>query len=246
MSPSLILLCFLAASGGSFQPAQFSPSRRQRRGANAGQYSPLNLPPSNWNSLLWSTQEAGEREEVEVALRYESIEALNDAVASLCRNNKLDEALELIHSVEDDSTIHYTIKPHQSTYAVVLNALARSDQQDKATRAENIFNNMPSSCPPKGQAYSAVILAWSNSKHPDAPKRANELLEKLWSLYKTTKDKAYLPTRATYTSVISAWARSHDKAAAERAEELLEEMEAYYRQGYTLLGPTTACVNAVL
>ena len=78
-------------------------------------------------------------------------------------------------------------------------------------------------------------------------KKQNLLLTELWSLYNSTQDKAYLPTRATYTSVITAWARSdQSKAAAERAEELLEEMEAYYRDGFRILGPTTACVNAVL
>lgn len=134
-----------------------------------------------------------------------------------------------------------------------MNSYARSGRDDAAEKVEYILNHMSSMsrdhgcCTPKGEAYSAAILAWSNSKHSNASQRADSLLSELWSLYNSTADQACLPNRATYTSAITAWARSEQSVrGAERAEELLEEMEAYYRYGYKLLGPTTACVNAVL
>ena len=187
---------------------------------------------------------------------FESTSALNDEVHSLCRNGELDSALNLIHEVEDamkdGSSAYGHVKPDQSTYAAVMNTFARSTENHAAEETERILRHMEymskeyPRLTPKGQAYNAVILAWSNSKRPDAAEKADSLLNHLWSLYHQTQDKAYIPTRATYTTTITAWARcAPSKQAAERAEELLEEMESY-RARYPLLGPTTACVNAVL
>jgi hypothetical protein len=182
---------------------------------------------------------------------YQDTDALNDAIRDMCRKEKVDSAINLIREVEE--TISESgLKPNQSTYVAIIKSLGRLDDNDAAERAEELLHHMTTvseehlCCTPKGQAYSAVILAWANSKHPDAAQRADLLLTTLWFLFNSTQDKAYLPTRATYTSTITAWARSAQSTqAAERAEELLEEMEAFADQ-YPMLRPTTACVNAVL
>lgn len=244
-----VFLCFVAGSVVAFQPAlplSVSSSPQRIRAPIDNIEWDCSTTPS-FSHLCASSGETEGQGIMETApLLYKNTDALNDAVDSYCRMGELDEAMQLIHKVEDSISSENSVKPDQSTYAAVMNAYARSDRDDAAEKAEEILSSMTHATP-KGQAYSAVILAWSNSKRPDAAQRADSLLSNLWSLYNSTQDKAYLPTRATYTSTITAWARSdQSKKAAKRAEELLEEMEAYYREGYTLLGPTTACVNAVL
>ena len=239
------LLCFLVGSI-AFQPAL--PSRGSSRRRIRKQTVPVEY---DYLSVLSCSRLWAGRNGTADTLLYESIDALNDAVHGLCREGKLDDAMKLIHTMEESMDDMESLKPGQSTYVAVMKSYARSDRDDAAEKAEEILSHMSSlshaCCMPKGQAYSAAILAWSNSKHVNAGQRADALLSKLWSLYNSTEDQAYLPTRATYTSAITAWARSgQSKKAAERAEELLEEMEDYCRKGYESLGPTTACVNAVL
>jgi len=239
---SCVFLCFLAGSA-AFLPSGTSSRRiRLPKGDDECDYSLLPSCGRLWSSL---EETEGLKTSNTAQVLYKKTDALTDAVHALCRMGELEGAMKLIHSVEDSLD---SAKPDQATYAAVMNAYARSDREDAVEKVDEILSSMSHEyCTPKGQAYSAVILAWSNSRRPHAAERADALLNELWSLYDRTQDQAYLPTRATYTSVITAWARSDQcKEAAERAEELLEDMEAYYRDGYTLLGPTTACVNAVL
>lgn len=176
--------------------------------------------------------------------------ALNEAIHRLCQTGDVDKAQDLLFSLEEAMEHdEYRVRLNQSLYVIVINALGR---EGLAERCQDILQHMKSisetheCCTPKGQAYSAVIWAWSNSKDPNGANRADALLTELWEHFNCTQDRSYIPTRATYASTISAWARcARSKDAAERAEELLEEMESY-RELYPLLGPTTACVNAVL
>lgn len=249
------LLYFLAAGSVAFQSPSLIPRlcQRIRQPTAYSQYGSVTIPRYSHSPISLQVIEGdGAVETVQKVVRgYDNINALNNEVLWLCRAGRLEDAMDLIRSIEEESNDNGdSVKPDQTTYAAVMNAYARSDMmEDAAVRAEEVLAFMKQntvSCSPKGQAYSAVILAWSNSRRIDAAERADALLDELWALYNNTQEKAYLPTRATYAATITAWARSSRQEGAERAEELLEEMEAYYRDGYTSLGPTTACVNAVL
>lgn len=238
--------CFLAVSV-AFQPALPSGCSQRRKNVPMCFISDCGSSTTPKNSRLSASLEQTEESETleTTQVLYNGRDSLNDGIHRLCRAGEMEAALELIRTAEETEG---SPKANQPAYSAIMNAYARSGRDDAAERAEEIMASMSDDgCEPKGQAYNAVILAWSNSRRPDAAERADWLLSKLWSLYTSTEDQAYLPTRATYTAVITTWARSNQsKKAAERAEELLEEMEKLYRDGHTLLGPTTACVNAVL
>ena len=101
---------------------------------------------------------------------------------------------------------------------------------------------------PDQQSFNTVISAWSKSKDPDAPLRAEALMELM-------KDWSIQPTVVTYGSLINCWANSNRQDSAERAEQILKEMQQQHRQeekekgsaGTTpAIKPNLVCYNAVL
>lgn len=258
-----MFLCLLAGAI-AFQPSlllTLSVGRKSAENASCGLSSATTRCFRVWSQKTTDLQDISESSLLATTSTpvqlYENTDALNEAIRDMCHHGKFDEAINLIHAVEEtiSESDSHCLKPNQLTYVAIINSLGRSDVHEAAERAEDLLHHMSSvskvhpCCTPKGQAYSAAILAWANSKHPDAAQRADSLLSNLWSLFNNTQDKAYLPTRATYASTITAWARcssqSTEQHAAERAEELLEEMQTFASR-YPMLGPTTACFNAVL
>jgi hypothetical protein len=90
---------------------------------------------------------------------------------------------------------------------------------------------------PDETTFNTVIAAWSKSKHPEAPQRAELLLG-------TMKDYCRVrPTVVTYSSLLQCWAKSKDKGAADRAEAILREMQSLKGGN---VSPNIICYNIVL
>ena len=100
---------------------------------------------------------------------------------------------------------------------------------------ELLLNDDDELVQPDETTFNTVIAAWSKSKQPEAPQRAELLLG-------TMKDRRLRPTVVTYGSILQCWAKSKDKGAADRAEAILREMQTSKDN----VPPNIICYNIVL
>ena len=76
---------------------------------------------------------------------------------------------------------------------------------------------------PNVRSYSTVMDAWSrrSGKIPNAPQRAQDILERLEHIHASTGDMSYRPNTISYNTVIAAWAKD---GIFDKAHLLLEKM----------------------
>jgi len=101
---------------------------------------------------------------------------------------------------------------------------------------------------PNTRTYSSVIDAWSRSDHPNAARRAHQILNEMENQYAQTGDINVRPNTVAYSTVINAHARSRDmERKARSALGVLKKMEKLYRSGENIEAkPTIVSYNSVL
>jgi hypothetical protein len=152
------------------------------------------------------------------------------------------------------------------SYNACIHAWARCGSKESGRKAEAILRRMKeqaarakssdvdyininqSYAEPNIRTYSSVIDAWSRSKNPTAPRRAQAILDEMEKIYEETGDRTIQPNTVTYSTVINAHAKSKDmdtKAAA--ALKVLKRMQHVYSSGENdLAKPTIVTYNSVL
>jgi hypothetical protein len=103
---------------------------------------------------------------------------------------------------------------------------------------QELLQSDDGSVQPDDTTFNTVIAAWSKSKQPEAPQRAELLLAIM-------KDCRVRPTVVTYSSLLQCWAKSKDKDAADRAEAILREMQTKTSKDNNV-SPNIICYNIVL
>lgn len=99
---------------------------------------------------------------------------------------------------------------------------------------------------PNTIAYTACILAWRNSKHKDAGKRAEVLLQNMEDCEKRGLINMK-PNAITYTNVMEALINSRQHNALEKIEAILERMiQRSEKGGDPKSAPTTVTYNVVM
>lgn len=95
-----------------------------------------------------------------------------------------------------------------------------------------------------------LFSAWCNSKHIDAPQKAEDLLCKLETYPEYPKRNGMLvvrPNLLSYNTVINAWAKSSSLDSASRAESLLTRMlKRYKEEAYSTIKPDVVTFSSVL
>lgn len=100
---------------------------------------------------------------------------------------------------------------------------------------------------PNSYNYNSVISALANSQDEGSASRAEKILERMETLYRTTVDETVKPRTATYNAIIDAWAKSGERDAANRAELLLAHMMKLYETGQNLdAKPNARSFNSVM
>ncbi len=150
------------------------------------------------------------------------------------------------------------------SYNAVIHAWARCGSKECGDMAESILKRMKEkykeeqneenisvyspSIRPNFRSYSSVIDAWSRSTQPNAPRRAQAILDEMEKAYLETGDTSIQPNTVTYSSVINAHARSRDmenKAVA--ALQVLKRMQELYDSGVNKNAqPSIVSYNSVL
>ena len=100
------------------------------------------------------------------------------------------------------STSHtITVKPDVRTYSIIINAYSHNTQSAKVGNMKEQSSEL------------------SNAQ------AAQDLLDRLISLYKETGDPELEPNVVTYNTVLNVWAKSYTLKGAQMAEEILKSME---------------------
>lgn len=94
-------------------------------------------------------------------------------------------------------------------------------------------------------SFNAVLDAWARSSDRVAPRRAEQILEHMDTLY-MSGNTGVKPDRYTYNTLINVWAKSTERGAAARAENVLSVMEKRFRDGDQDLKPNTRTYTSVI
>lgn len=137
------------------------------------------------------------------------------------------EAEKILEQLEElyATTKERRLRPSTTIYNTIIDAWAKSNEENSALRAHSILKNMKNMTDalirPDEVSYSGVINAYGRSNNPKA---AEALLEEIESgVVKFVK-----PNTVIMNCVIDAWAKTNETDrfyAAQRAEAILERME---------------------
>jgi pentatricopeptide repeat protein len=162
--------------------------------------SGIELITNDYNVMLGAHAKLGEARQAEIILKR-----------MIDRCNELGEECECT--------------PDLYSYNMLLSAWAKSDEQGRGKRAEDIFEmlekrfqNGEFEWKPDARTYLAAISAVVRSDHPNAIKRAEELLAQ-------AESRGIAPDIYLHSALLDAYASSTSSTSAERAEVLLEKLE---------------------
>ena len=136
---------------------------------------------------------------------------------------------------------HDYCRPDATSFAAVLSAYARSEDETAPERAEALLalqcryaSQMSTAqerarVQPNVVTYTIILDSWAKSNRYDAPLRAHAILQQMNEHAASNDDESnngVAPNTLSYNAVLNAWARSGRLEAVERVEELWQEMQA--------------------
>ncbi|CAB9524759.1 Pentatricopeptide repeat-containing protein [Seminavis robusta] len=107
---------------------------------------------------------------------------------------------------------HFTKTPAPIIAEEILHRLVRTCDSNPSLRPSII-------------TFNSTINTWSRSRHPEAPERAQQILQIIQDLSKQPGWNGLHPTTQTYGTIIHTWANSNSTMAAEQAQLLVQEMK---------------------
>lgn len=138
----------------------------------------------------------------------------------------------LSHMTERYETNSTNVSPDAASYTTVINAWARSREDNAVESAEEIFQLCEETfrkgndrVKPNALTYNSLINCYAKSNHDDASEKAIRLLECMKERCKAPGFEDCHPDVVTYTSVIDTLAKKKSVEAAAKAEALLDELE---------------------
>ena len=145
-------------------------------------------------------------------------------------------------------------QPRAQTYSALVFIWSKLQSKSPTSSSSGILNSNSTTSAAAGTSLSSTPSFEDDSELTTmitttaTEERCLDLLNELWSLYETTKDNKYVPTKSTYIATLSALSRCvGGTRAAQQAEDLLEDMEQQSQQNNHIhLEPTTICFNIVL
>jgi hypothetical protein len=114
---------------------------------------------------------------------------------------------------------------------MVINAHAKKvNDRSAARKAEKILLRMRASpsCQPDIITITSILECWSKSGDPDAPLRAETLLQEAFDEYYKTRERAMMPNLRTFTMAILCFAQNQGSTVKARA--LLTQLVDLYEE----------------
>jgi pentatricopeptide repeat protein len=176
---------------------------------------------------------------------------------SKCKDNHMARKAE---ATLERMTRHH-VQPDMVAYTAVLNcwakAVSRREREVAAVRALRLLGDMERlyiqkhvySVKPSHITYATAIAAIGNSLDPEAPRLAEEILQRMDKLHKSDQIANLRPVTSTYNAVLYALSKAPSNSRqryARRAEELLVEMNLRAEHGEKAVQPDVRTWAAVL
>ena len=105
-----------------------------------------------------------------------------------------------------------TARPNLISYVSLINAIARSRDDDCAERAEGIlfymykqYRDGNKDVKPNAKLIAMVLDCWQKSGKPNAGERAEALLDWMLDIYETENDETFEPNEYIYSSGAYLW-----------------------------------------
>lgn len=142
-------------------------------------------------------------------------------------------------------------RPTVVTFSTVINAHARSGNEESAERAEKLLelsqslheNNGWTDAEPNAVVYTSVVNAWARAENPI---RAEEILRKMYEDSMLHGKTHLRPNLWTFNTVLSAWSKSSEPNAVDSAEKLLGTMKDLFEQDILESHPDNVSYNCLL
>lgn len=184
-----------------------------------------------------------------------SVTIYNAVLSAWARAGHPDKAEAILRDQCEKAQLYDYCRPDATSFAAVIAAYGTvaGDRTDAPERAEALLelqsryadmllnengeNNNDNSgtteqqeearerVQPNVVTYSSLLNCWAKSNHPDAPLRAEAILQHMQQQSRDTNNPAIRPNTLSYNSVLNAWARSGRVEAAEQVERLWREMQ---------------------
>jgi len=90
--------------------------------------------------------------------------------------------------------------------------------------------NRDKSLKPTGKSMELALVTWSRSNHPDAPHRAEAILNGMNDRY-TAGDIDMRPSRGAFTTVMLSWKRSKRDDAHTKVQLVFDTLVKLYKEG---------------
>ncbi|EEC48787.1 predicted protein [Phaeodactylum tricornutum CCAP 1055/1] len=124
-----------------------------------------------------------------------------------------------------------SLPPNNRVFNMVINAHAKKvNDRSAARKAEKILLRMRASpsCQPDIITITSILECWSKSGDPDAPLRAETLLQEAFDEYYKTRERAMMPNLRTFTMAILCFAQNQGSTVKARA--LLTQLVDLYEE----------------
>lgn len=162
----------------------------------------------------------------------------NTAMKTWVQSGRGREAAETVEGLLRQM-VESNVIPSTVTYSTVVDAWTQCEKLEQkgraVQRAEKILDNMIrhyssglAAVKPNTITFTSCIVAYSHCRNlPEAPERAEKLLQQLYDLYKETQDEDFRPDVSIVNAVVHVWTRSSRDDAVEKAQAILEEAKEH-------------------
>jgi hypothetical protein len=153
---------------------------------------------------------------------------------------KAEEVLRMLNELNNETNDeNHRLAPTTQIYSLILHAWAQCEAQehkgDAARRAEDVLGYMVQlyrkglDVKPNYRSFTTCIAAWANCAQvePNAPERAERLLQTLLDFYQETQDADLKPDTTAGNAVLTAWSRSKRPDAPQRTEQALTNLKEF-------------------
>lgn len=161
-----------------------------------------------------------------------NIRTYNSCLDALCRAGEADKAEQLLyHMLALSKDGDGDAKPDAFSFNVVISGFARSQKRGTGQTAESVlerfleFSEENPDCKPDTRSFTHIIAHYARMRNqPDAPYRAENVLNRLLFLFETGH-RNLTPSVFAFTEVMDAYASQKHPDAGEYAERLVRTMK---------------------
>jgi len=147
--------------------------------------------------------------------------SFNTVMSSWAKSREANRAVSILNQMANhaEKTDNPALKPDMVSFSTVLTVFAQRGMAEEASLLLSRIQHLN----PDKITLTSVILAWANSKRPDAPREALRVLEGMYRQYESERDFRIKPDTVAYNAVLAALANVENNGP--KAEQLLRKMQ---------------------